>query len=174
MQFAIGSTNPIKIDAAANVLKRVYPDARLMSVDTPSGVDRQPHSDKEARLGALNRARTALDSLHADYGIGLESGVIETEFGLMTCAWCTIIRSDGFTGVGGGAHILLPESVSQLIRRGYELGQAMDQVSGQHNTKLQMGALGLLTNSLIDRRSAFEAIICLALGPFVTEHYYRS
>ena len=174
LRFAIGSTNPVKVGATTNVIRQVFPGASLVGVDAHSGVDTQPHSDEETRLGALNRARIALSVKHVDYGVGLESGVIETEFGLLTCAWCVITRKDGVIGVGGGAHMLLPESVARLVRQGKELGSAMDEISGMLDTKHQMGALGLLTDGLVDRRTAFEDIVRLALGPFVAENYYRS
>ncbi len=122
MKIAIGSTNPVKVGAVANVLRLVYPDAEFITLQVPSGISAQPIGDVETRQGALNRARAALEATEADWGAGLEGGIIQTELGVMTTAWCVFVDRDGRTGVGGGANMLLPEPVVSRILSGVELG----------------------------------------------------
>lgn len=164
MHIVLGSTNPVKLTAVKNVLSLVFEDAQFASISVPSGVQEQPIGDSETRLGAYNRAKAA--SAHADIGVGLEGGVIETEFGMMTCAWCVLMAQDGTIGVGGGSHMMLPESVAAAVRSGTELGLAMDAFVGQENTKHKAGAIGILTDGLLNRQQAYEAIIKLACAPF--------
>ena len=171
-RIAVGSTNPIKIDAVRVLAARVFPTAQVIGLSTDSGVPEQPWGDAQARQGALNRARAVLATASADLGVGLEGGMVETEMGLMTCAWCVIIDPDGRTGVGGGVHVLVPPSVAQALRAGGELGPAMDQLSGQHNTKQAQGAVGILTDGLSDRQSAYRQLVAMALAPFVKAEYY--
>jgi inosine/xanthosine triphosphatase len=172
MQIALGSTNPVKQAAVKNVLSLVFEDAQISSFEVPSGVQEQPIGDAETRQGAYNRAKAVLDLTDAEIGVGLEGGVIETEFGLMTCAWCVILRQDGTVGIGGGSHMMLPDSVASAIRSGIELGLAMDRLVGEKNTKHKEGAIGILTTGLLNRRQAYENIIRLAAAPFRSPNFY--
>ncbi|MBN1201746.1 MAG: inosine/xanthosine triphosphatase [Anaerolineae bacterium] len=172
MLIAIGSTNPVKYNAAQAVLVPMYPDIEFICVDVPSGVASQPWGNKATRTGALNRARAALAQTGADLAIGLEGGVQESEFGLMTCAWCVLVDTHGQIGVGGNSSILLPKAVANRLRQGEELGAAMDQLVNEHNTKWRNGAIGILTGDLETRQSAYESILRLALAPFQNPAWY--
>jgi len=172
MLIAIGSTNPVKCNATRAVLTPLYPEAEFICLDVPSGVSPQPWGDVETRTGALNRARAALEHTKADLGIGLEGGVQESEFGLMTSAWCVIVDRRGQIGVGGNSSVLLPQRVAEYMRQGDELGAAMDKLVHEHDTKWRNGAIGILTNNLETRQSAYEVIIRLALAPFQNPAWY--
>ena len=170
--IAVGSTNPVKIAAVGVVAARAFPTAEVIGLSIDSGVPEQPWGDAETRRGALNRARAALTNTGADLGVGLEGGMVETEMGLMTCAWCVIVDPGGRVGVGGGVHMLVPPSVAQALRAGGELGPAMDELTGQHNTKQAQGAVGILTAGLSDRQLAYEQLVAMALAPFMQAEYY--
>ncbi len=179
-RIAVGSTNPVKIAAVRAVTAHAFPAVEIISLSVNSGVPQQPWGDAETRRGALNRARAALATIGADastehakvLGVGLEGGMVETEMGLMTCAWCIIVDPGGRVGVGGGVHMLVPPSVAQILRAGGELGPAMDRLSGQHNTKQMQGAVGILTGGLSNRQKAYEQLVAMALAPFVQAKYY--
>ncbi len=172
-RIAVGSTNPVKIAAVRMVATRAFPGAEVIGLGIDSGISEQPWGDEETRRGALNRAQAVLAAAGSDLGVGLEGGVLETEMGLMTSAWCVIVDREGQIGVGGGVHMRLPSSVAQALRAGGELGPAMDQLTGQHNTKQAQGAVGILTAGLSDRRSAYRQLVAMALGPFVQAEYYE-
>ena len=174
MRIAIGSTNIIKRKAVKAVLGPLYPEAEFVSVKVASGVPAQPIGDTQTRTGALNRARAALRQAEATFGVGLEGGVQETEFGMMTTAWCVILSADGRLGVGGNACVLLPEAVAERVRGGEELGAAMDWLTQRRDTKHQNGAIGILTANLETRQSAYEVIVRLALAPFRRSHWYST
>jgi inosine/xanthosine triphosphatase len=171
-RIAVGSTNPVKITAVRTVVTRAFPGAEVVGLGIDSGVSEQPWGDEETRRGALNRAQAVLLATGSDLGIGLEGGVLETEMGLMTCAWCVIVDREGRTGVGGGVHVRLPPSVARALQAGGELGPAMDQLTGQHNTKQAQGAVGILTGGLSNRGSAYGQLVAMALAPFVKTEYY--
>jgi len=77
MKIAIGSTNPTKVRAARNVLRKIYPRAEFVALEVASGVPKQPRGDKQTRRGAVNRAKRVRAQTHADLGIGLEAGILE-------------------------------------------------------------------------------------------------
>ena len=172
MRVAIGSVNPVKCSAVRAVLLPLFPGATFVSVEVPSGVADQPWGDVETRTGAFNRARAALSAAQAELGVGLEGGVQESEFGLLTAAWCVVAAGDGRVGVGGNSCVLLPREVAAAVRGGMELGEAMDRLVDRANTKHQNGAIGILTDDLETRQSAYETIIRLALAPLIHPEWY--
>ena len=64
--------------------------------------------------------------------------------------------------------------VATLVRGGMELGHAMDRLIGAHNTKQGAGAVGILTDGLVDRQRAYEVLVSYALAPFLTPALYES
>lgn len=167
-RVAVGSTNPVKIGAVRAVLARVAPDAAVDGVAVPSGVPEQPRSDEETIRGARARAIGARAVLDAELGVGIEGGVVEEADGSMrTCAWAVVVDAPGRSGVGGSLAMPLPASVAAMIRDGLELGHAMDRLTGGHDTKRGVGAVGILTNGLVDRQGAYETLVSYALAPFI-------
>ena len=172
--IAVGSTNPVKIGAARAVLRMRWPDARVEGISVPSTVRDQPFGDDETIRGALARARAAREALGADLGVGIEGGVVESPDGTMrTCAWAAIVDGDGRQGVGGSLSMQLPARVAAMIRDGLELGHAMDQLIDARNTKHGAGAVGILTDGMVDRQRAYEIIVTYALAPFITPQLYE-
>lgn len=174
MKIAIGTDNPVKIRAVRNVLRKVYPEAQVVSLKVLSRIARQPKGDRQTRRGAANRAHAARLAAKADWGVGIEAGIVESEFGMMTCAWCVIQDRAGRVGVGGSTNMLLPDQVADRIRKGAELGEAMDEFAGIRDVKRKMGAIGVLTRGLSDRQRAYEFVVKLAVAKFLWKDKYRS
>ena len=167
-RIAVGSKNPVKLAAARAVVTRLSSAVIVEAVAVPSGVPDQPFGDDETIRGALSRARAARETLDADFGIGLEGGVVEMDDGSMrTCAWAAVVSRRGRHGVGGSLAMPLPNSVAATIRSGMELGHAMDKLTGGSNTKHGAGAVGILTAGLVDRQAAYEVLVAYALSPFL-------
>ena len=169
----VGSTNPVKVAAVRAVMGRVAASARVEAVSVASTVRDQPFGDDETIRGALARARAAREAAGAELGVGIEGGVVESGEGLRTCAWAAVVDASGRQGVGGSLAMPLPMPVSRFIRgEGLELGEAMDRVTGEHNTKHRQGAVGILTAGLVDRQAAYEVILTYALAPFLTSELW--
>ncbi len=172
MKIIVGSTNPIKIEAARLIFQQVNSHAVISGIEVDSGVSHQPWGDEETRTGAVNRAKAAILN-GADYGVGFEGGVINTEYGLMTCAWCAVVDVQDTVGIGGGVNVQLPPQVAKALHSGGELGPAMDALTGDHNTKQGPGAVGILTSGLSDRQTAYQHMLALALAAFRRPDLYR-
>lgn len=169
LQFvAVGSLNPVKIGAARTVAEFLSPHVRVEGVAVESGVSDQPWGDDETISGALARARAARTALDAEWGIGIEGGVIAMpDGGVRTCAWAAIVTRDGREGIGGSLSLELPARVAALVRAGLELGHAMDQVTGEHDVKRGLGAVGILTRGLVSRQRAYETLVAYAAAPLL-------
>ena len=165
---AIASTNPVKIQATLNGLRRMFPGEafRGESVDVPSGVGAQPMSDDETLQGALNRARGARDiAPSSDFGVGLEAGCAWIAGSLYLFAWVVVIGGDQI-GRARTATLPLPAELSDLIAQKVELGEANDRVFGRVNSKRHSGSVGILTHEVIDRTAYLEHAVVLSLIPF--------
>ena len=171
-RIVVGSTNPVKIAAVQAVVERAGSRAEVVGLAVASGVSDQPVGDAETIRGATQRARAVLEASDADFGVGLEGGVVESDGIMRTCAWAAVAARDGRVGTGGSLAMPLPSRVATLIREGVELGHAMDRVTGNHDTKRGAGAVGILTAGLVDRQRAYEALVAYALAPFLTPELY--
>ena len=170
---AVGSSNPVKVQAAREVLRFIAPEAIVAGIGVESGVAEQPWGDEETIRGARTRAHAAREALSAELGIGIEGGVVENDDGtLRTCAWAVIVDAEGREGIGGSLAMPLPERVAVLVRAGMELGDAMEAITGKVDIKRMAGAVGILTAGLVDRQEAYEVILAYALAPFVSKEMW--
>lgn len=167
MKIAVGSTNPVKIEAVRTMAQRVWPEAQVLPVAVPSGVSAMPMSDGEALAGARNRARAARLAAEADLGVGLEGGVHPEPFGMVLHGWVVVVDGNGREGIGGAARLPLPHHIAQRVLAGEELGDVMDDILDDHNTKQKGGAVGALTAGLTPRGQAFAQAVAYALSPFI-------
>jgi inosine/xanthosine triphosphatase len=172
MKIAVGSTNPVKVEAVRTMAERVWPGVEVVPVSVPSGISDMPMSDEEALTGARNRARAARQAAGADLGVGLEGGVHPEPFGLTLHGWVVIVDSNGREGIGGGARLPLPEAIAQRVRDGEELGDVMDDVLNDHNVKQKGGAVGALTAGLVLRQETFAVAVAYALSPFIVPNLH--
>lgn len=164
MKVIIGSKNPAKISAVKNAFQNET--CEFISLDIASGVNDQPFSDMETIQGAMNRAKGALIEGNGDIGIGLEGGVQETSQGLLICNWGALATRDFEPVIAGGARFLLPEEIAVQLRAGKELGPVMDIYAKQKNVRKHEGAVGIFTNSLVNRVDMFTHIMKLLIGQF--------
>ena len=145
----------------------------VVSVEVPSGVRDQPRSDPETLAGALNRAEAAAAAMpESDYWVGIEGGIQEMGSDLAAFAW-VVVRSASLSGRGRTGTFFLPPAVADLIRQGHELGTADDLVFGRSDSKRENGAVGILTDDVIDCTALYEHAVVLALIPFRNEGLYR-
>lgn len=169
---AVGSANPVKLQAVRHSIQRIWPTAEVHGAAVPSGVRAQPLSDDEAIDGAMNRARAARQALDSDLGIGLEGNTHETNHGIFITGWAAAIDRHGQVGIGGSGRFRLPPTLVAPLYAGAELGDLMDAWAGQTNTKHNQGAVGIMTNGLITRTTALETAVIFALTCFLNSDYY--
>lgn len=177
---AVGSTNPVKADAARAAFGAAFP-TRAFCFSTyavPSGVRAQPMGDEETREGALNRARAAraahaaATGVEPAFAVGLEGGCAE-EFGELTCgAWMCVLGPAGRESFSRTGTFALPPAVAALVRAGVELGDADDRVFGRVGSKAQDGTVGLLTKGALTRTTYYVHALLLALAPFISAEVY--
>ena len=86
----------------------------------------------------------------------------------MTCfARVYVLGRDGVTGLGADSRILLAAgSGGAGARRAWSSATRMMIVFGRDNSKQANGAIGLLTDDLVDREAYYTHAMIMALVPF--------
>jgi inosine/xanthosine triphosphatase len=180
--MVVGSRNPVKVGAVQAVMQRVAAQglmpgvtaATVQGLEVASGVSDQPVGDEETRQGALSRANAALQAAPgADFGVGLEGGILKLEGDIFTCAWCVIADRRGNISAGSGLVMPLPPPIARDLAAGYELGDATDRLFAVKNSKHAGGALGYLSKGLRSRQDAYESIFTYALSKFLDPALYE-
>jgi len=164
IKIAIGTMNPAKVSAVKSIFSS--DKYELFPTDVPSNVAAQPFSDEETLKGAINRAENALEKEGADIAIGLEGGVVRTSDGLWVCNWGALVDRDGATVLAGGARFPLPREIADEVIGGKELGDVIDLYTGKKDIRKREGAVGILTNGMIDRAEMFSHIVQLLAGQY--------
>ena len=170
----IASKNPVKINACQIGFQQMFPEHTFLlnSITVSSGVSNQPKSDQETLDGALNRTANAIEVQPvADFWVGIEGGIETIQHQLAAFAW-VVIRTKKYISKSRTGTFILPAAISMIIHTGKELGEADDIVFRRKNTKQENGAVGLLTNNIIDRCNLYSHAVILALIPFKNPELY--
>ena len=173
LKVLVGSKNPTKINATKGAFKKVFSDSVIdvCGISVASGVSDQPMSCNETKLGAKNRLKNLKPSV-ADFYIGIEGGCEYINKELFAFAWVVVEDSFGKQGKGKTSMFQIPQKIQKLIESGVELGEADDVVFERKNSKKKNGAIGILTNNIIDRTKYYEEAVVLSLIPFLNKSLF--
>lgn len=176
-RIIVASTNPLKTSAIVGAFERLFPGEpySVEVASVPSGVADQPKSDRETRDGAWNRAAGARDAVpDADIWAGLEGGIQDEGPERMSAFAWIVVQAPDAMGASRTATFPLPEAIAKLVRGGTELGGAIDMLFGRENSKQNAGAIGILTDGLIDRRELYEHAAIMAMIPLKNSTLFRA
>ena len=173
MKVAVGSANPVKIQAVREVFREVFGEkVEITSVKVDSGVPTQPFKEDTIK-GALNRAKNALKLTDADFGVGIESGVMKFGEKWYNFGFIAIIDKKGNVGTGTSGWFECPISVLRELEKGKELGQVMSEITGQPNLQRREGAIGILTKGKITRKELYKHGLFMALARFLSPEIFK-
>jgi inosine/xanthosine triphosphatase len=172
----VGSRNPIKSAAVAEVFASYFADVEVRGMEASSGVSAQPVGD-DTWAGARNRAlalveRSNADGLRAAYCVGLEGGIAHLAGRWYTFGVICIANNAGACSFGVSPMFELPQSIVDRLLAGEELGHVIDALSGDHNTKQKGGAIAFMTQGRVDRKQLYAQGVVMALVPFLNKGLY--
>lgn len=173
--ITIASTNPVKAKAVREGFSRMFPSEEfsVRPFHTTLSLPAQPATDEETLSCAEKRVCNARElTPENDYWVGIEGGIDDGALGMGAFAWVVILDRAGHFGRGRTGEFFLPENVAALVRQGVELGEADDRVFGRNNSKQGNGAIGLLTDDVIDRAELYIPAVIFALVPFKNPGLY--
>jgi len=172
MKVAVGSTNPVKIQAVTEAFQEMLNGGDVIGIQVKSDVSDQPFNE-EVLEGAVNRAEKALKLTGAEFGVGIEGGVIQLGEKWYNLGFVTIIDKKGRRGTGTSGWFECPPKILDQLKRGRELGDVMDELTGMKNTKMQNGAIGIFTKGKVPRKDLYKHGIFMALIPFLSTGVFQ-
>jgi inosine/xanthosine triphosphatase len=170
MKVAVGSNNPVKVNAVKNVFGRIYENVSVEPRKVGSGVPAQPFGSETVQ-GAMNRAKNAYKSGDFDYGVGIEAGLSDVEGYILDVQFCAIYDSHSTT-LGCGSGFEYPSVVLGEVLSGKEVGDVMSRVAGIENLGEKQGAIGVLSKGMLTRTQLTEQSVFMALIPRLNPSLY--
>ena len=168
LSVAVGSNNPVKVEAVRSVMERIYGKVRVIPVSVSSNVADQPWGWETVK-GAWNRAVAAL--MDCDLSVGVEAGVFERYDGLYDIQHCVVMDKGGRVTYGAGPAFRYPDKVADLVRSGFTVGDAVMSVFHVRDQGDAEGAIGILTQGLLDRKKLTEQAVMAAMVPRIRGDY---
>lgn len=177
MIVAVGSSNPVKVQAVKNVLSRFLPQVEVIMKEVSSIVPPQPLGIDETIRGAIGRAKRALElEGRAEMGVGIEAGLLQVPHsisGWMDQQFAAIADRRGRVTIGGGPSFEYPaEVVRQVLSAKSEVGKVMDAITGIEGLGRRQGAIGYFSKGALDRVRLSEIAVLMAMIPRLNEEMY--
>jgi len=173
MIVAVGSKNPTKSEPVRAVFAKHFSPLTVRSVEVNSGVADQPMSIDEMYIGALNRAKKALQKVkNASYGVGIEGGLHKHVFGWFEHSIVVIVNKKGEIGIGASGGLVLPEIMMNDIHKGKNLEEVVDYHFKTNKIGEGMGMFGIMTKGVVTRSEGVKHGVAFALARFLHNTLY--
>jgi inosine/xanthosine triphosphatase len=173
VRVTVGSTNKVKVDAVRNIFTQAFGLVEVQGVEADQTAGSQPLEERTIE-GAVQRARQALASGSADFGVGVEAGLFynRTLSRYLDVQYCAIIDSSGHMTVGHGPGFEYPPEVIAAVLEGGTVGDTMSKLTEIERIGHKIGSIGYLSDGLIDRTSLTEIAVLMALIPRIRPEMY--
>jgi len=176
VKVLVGSQNRVKLEAVQEAFSKYFGEVEVVGVKVDGIVSSQPLAS-ETLEGARNRAlevRRINDeqSLHAKFFVGVEGGMLKLFSRCFALSVMCIMDDTGRMGYGTSPMFELPDSIAQQLLDGSELGDVMDNLTGEQDMKDNQGAAGYFTKGIMDRKRICIDGLVAALVPFLNEELY--
>jgi len=172
----VASENPVKLEVAKQAFAKVFPDENFefVAVKSESGVPDQPMGSEETRQGAHNRLKF-IKQKHpdADFWISQEGGLSEEEDRLFNRAWIVVEDKDNFIAEASTASFYIPKKITEYVKEGLELTHASDKFFQTQNIKHGGGAIGKVTDGIINRMEYYLEAAIIALSEVKHKDWYQ-
>ncbi len=165
MLAAVGSDNPVKVNAVKRAFGAFFGEIpEVKAVKVSSGTSPEPFYSEVLR-GAKNRAERAMEIVaRADFGVGIEGGVVRVAGVHYLGGLVYVVARDGTVGRGFSGLFECPPEILERLIRGEELGDVIAQLTGEPEAKRGKGAIGFLTGGAVDRTGLYEHGVLMALA----------
>jgi inosine/xanthosine triphosphatase len=172
LKVAVGSTNPVKIQAVMEAFQETFNEVEVIGIKADSHVSNQPFKEKVIE-GSVNRAEESLKRMDVDFGVGIEGGIIQLGERWYNLGFVAIVDRDGKIGTGTSGLFECPPTIIGQLKRGRELGEVVDDLTGRVDTKKQEGAIGVFTKGKVSRKDLYKHGVFMALVPFLSPELFR-
>jgi len=180
MRVAVGSLNPVKVEAARLVFERFFSEVEIKPVEVETSISAQPIGIDQVIKGAVERAYQALSSVTgSDYGVGLEAGLIPypwTITGYLNHQVCALVDHELKVTLGSSMGFEFPSRVIERLERREvrEAEEVMEEITGIERIGESAGAIGYLTKNHVKRLDLSIQAITSALIPRLNPNLYMT
>lgn len=172
MKITICSKNPVKILATKEAFSLYYTNLEFESIEVNDfkGILRQPLTQKETLMSALQRIKVARKMTKSDFYVSLEGGLGQDSLGSFLTWYVCIENKIGKQSIAGGGRMPLPKIIYKTLREDptRELGEIMDVLIGEENIKQKGGSTAVFTGNKVLRKDVFKRDIIIALIPYTS------
>lgn len=170
---AVGSRNPAKTHGTRKAFSSVFPGCQFVEVDTYSVAEAQPMGIEEVIHGASRRAGFALEEATADFGVGVEAGILISGDAHINLQAAFVLDSRGRSGLGLSSGFLIPKGFIERMRReGAELDRFSHELTGAERISEEEGIVYHLTKGRTSRLQMTEQCVTMALVPWLNAKSY--
>lgn len=149
------TNNDLKLDVIKEVMDDIFQEVRIQHEPLSNGKE-QPYGT-ELIDAAVKRAQVPEGY---DYGVGIESGVIEYDHGLFSVECAVVKDLLGKETFGKGPEFPIPQGWKEDLKGGITLSQKI------HITfKENVNAVDVLTGGRIKRKDCIKAVLLMAMIP---------
>ena len=176
MKVLIGTQNPGKIQGAKEAFERYFENIEIDGIPVSSDVSDEPVND-EIYAGAKNRVNNLIkyaqeNNIHADYFLGIESGITNLLGKWVIINIAVIKNKDGYESFGTSPAFPVPDKyVEEIIDT--DLGKVMDKIFEQKNIGKSKGGIGFLTHDKITRYDLTRGAFTMALTQFINDDIWK-
>jgi inosine/xanthosine triphosphatase len=128
MKVYVATRNPVKLRAVRDALTERLGagGVDVRPVDPPASLPEQPLGE-EVSCGAIARAKVAIEPSDAEWGVGIEAGLIQLPGSerWLSVQVCAIVDRRGKVSVGLGPGHELPEALCAAVLAGAPLREAL-------------------------------------------------
>ena len=180
MRVAVGSLNPVKVEAARLVFERFFSEVEIQPVEVETSISAQPIGIDQVIKGAVERAYQALSSVTgSDYGVGLEAGLIPypwTITGYLNHQVCALVDHELKVTLGSSMGFEFPSRVIERLERREvrEAEEVMEEITGIERIGEAAGAIGYLTKNHVKRLDLSIQALTSALIPRLNPNLYMT
>lgn len=165
----VGSVNPVKVEAVRNVFSRFVKELEIEGSVTRTSVPDEPWED-DVKRGAKERAWQVMQN--ADIGVGIEAGLFRREDGIYDVQYCAILDKMGRYTFGTGPGFRYPAMIEAELLKGSTVGEVFAEKIVGENIGQKGGAIGYLTNGVLNRRELTESAVLAAMVPRINKELY--
>lgn len=174
MIIATGTKNPTKVEGIRRAFSRYFSNLEIRTIDTSTVVLAQPISLREIMLGAIKRAKLALDTFESNFGVGVEAGIFRLGNNYIEHQQAVIMNSKGKFSIGHSSGFMLPKGlVHRMIKEKRELEFYAEELTNVKNIGDKEGIVYHLTKRTIRRVDLTEQCVMMALVPWLNRDLYN-
>lgn len=170
----VASENPVKVNVSKKAFSLLFPNEKFefIAIKSDSAVSDQPMNE-ETLTGALNRLSFIKTQYPlADYWISQEGGLFSDGDRYFNRAWIVVSDQTGYIAKSSTALFYLPTKITKYINQGLELGDASDKFFSSINSKHGIGAVGYLTDGILDRENYYLPAAIIALSEIKHKEWF--